>query len=188
MVTLNIQTNFNGILGRLDELQKDVATKALARSLNRTIETAKTHMARNIAKEYNITVSKAKDKLYIRRATPAQGRYGLVAVLGADSRKRSVNLIRYAARETKRGLTAKQLKTKGQTVISSKGFIANGGRTVFRRVGKGRLPIVPIQGPEVPQMFNTKRVQIPVREQMLKRFPEIFAREAEYYIKRFNGG
>jgi hypothetical protein len=37
---------------------------------------------------------------------------------------------------------------------------------VFRRTGQGRLPIEPMQVIDVPQMFNTRRINERVRERM----------------------
>lgn len=189
MVTLNISTNFEARIRALDQLREDIRQKALASALNKTVAQGKTAMARGIADEYNITVTAVKEKLYTRNARASQGKYGMFAVLGAETRggKRSVNLIRFQAKQTKKGLTAKQLKTKGQTLITRKGFIGNDGRTVFRRLGKARLPIAPIQGLDVSQMFNTKRVNAKVVAFMKAKFPEVLQREVAFYIRRFNG-
>jgi hypothetical protein len=190
MVTLNIKTNFSNVQRQLDAMRKDIATKALASALNKTVELGKTEMARQIAREYPLTVSKAKERLSTKRAIASMGRHSLFAVLigGAKGGKRSVNLIRYQARETRKGLTAKQKKTAPRVVITGKGFIANSGRTAFRRLGKERLPIAPIQALDVPQMFNTRTINTNVREHMMRRFPDVIAREIAFFTRRFNGG
>jgi hypothetical protein len=49
-------------------------------------------------------------------------------------------------------------------------FIGNDGRTVFERVGKGRLPIRPVQVIGVSQMFMFR----PVHDRVIKRITDEF--------------
>ena len=39
---------------------------------------------------------------------------------------------------------------------------------------------------DVPSMFNTKRLNKVVVQKMLDKFPEVFEREARFYVARFN--
>jgi hypothetical protein len=66
-------------------------------------------------------------------------------------------------------------------------FIGNQGRTVFRRVGKERLPINAVQTIYVPQMFNTGRIKDVVVKLMREKFPVIFEREAKFYLSKWKG-
>jgi hypothetical protein len=189
MVTINVSTNFDKVQRALDSMRQDIATKAMARALNRTTDLGKTEMSRQIRAEFNISAAKVREKLFVRKATFNQGRFGLSAVLESRTPggKRAINIINFAARQTKAGLTAKIKKGGGRVLIAKRGFIGNQGRTVFMRVGASRLPIKAIQTIDVPQMFNTRRLNSKVQAYMLKRFPEVFAREAAFYIRRFNG-
>jgi hypothetical protein len=190
MVTLNVTANFGNVQRALDRMRQDVATKAMARALNRTTDLGKTEMSRQIRAEFNISATKVREKLFVRKATFSQGRFGLSATLESRTAngRRAINIINFGARQTKAGLTAKIKKSGGRVLVSSKGFIGNKGRTAFMRVGKERLPIKSLQTIDVPQMFNTRRINTKVRAYMLKRFPEVFQREAAFYIRRFNGG
>jgi cation transport regulator ChaB len=187
MVTLNIKTNFSNVQRQLDAMRKDIATKALASALNKTTEQGRTEMSRQIRAEFNITAAKVREKLFVRKATFAQGRFGLSATLESIDKRRGVNIINFAARQTKKGLTAKIKREGGRVLVSGKGFIGNAGRTAFKRVGPKRLPIKALSTLTVPGMFNTRRIKVRVTAYILKKFPEVFAREAAFYTRRFNG-
>ena len=55
-------------------------------------------------------------------------------------------------------------------------FIGNQGRTVFVRTGKDRLPIKAVNTIDVPQMFNTRRINQAVQRIMQERFATNFDR------------
>lgn len=190
MVTLSIQADFGDVFKRLDALRDDVADKALRRALDRTIEQGRTEMTRQITGEYNIRAGKVREKLFVRRATFKGGRFEMEAVLtsrDSSGRRRAINLINFGGRQTRAGLTFKVKKSGARTLIRS-GFIGNKGRTAFQRVGKARLPIKPLQTIDVPQMFNTKRINAKVVRKIRDVFPAIFEREAAFYTARFNAG
>ena len=65
-------------------------------------------------------------------------------------------------------------------------FIGNKGRTVFHRTGSGRTPIEAVSTIDVPQMFNTKRINKRVIERIQREFPVEFERAARHVIDRFN--
>ena len=90
-----------------------------------------------------------------------------------------------AAVLTKAGLSVKIRRNGGRKVLKQ-GFIGNKGRTAFERVGKARLPIKPLQTIDVPQMFNTKRINAKVVALIRERFPAIAEREVRFYLQRFN--
>jgi hypothetical protein len=55
---------------------------------------------------------------------------------------------------------------------------------VFRRVGKGRLPIEPVQVIDVPQMFNARRVNEKVRARMQQQLLVVARQQLNAAIKR----
>ena len=183
---LSISTNFPDVQRELDRLQKDVGAQATARAINRTMEQAKTAMSREIRGEFNISASKVNQSLRITRASFRDGLYRITAALESPTKRgRSLNLINFAARQTAKGVTV-NIKRGGGRKLLAGAFIANEGRTVFRRVGKARLPIQALQTIDVAQMFNTQRINSKVVSFMQSKFPEIFAREAKFYTDRFN--
>lgn len=181
-----ITNNFPDVQRQLDAMQEGIRAQATARAVNRTLEQAKTSMSREIRAEFTIPAAKVNQALRINRAS---FRSGLLAIEGAlespTKRGRSLNLINFAARQTAKGVTLK-IKVGGGRKLIPGAFIANEGRTVFKRVGQKRLPIKALQTIDVAQMFNTTRINRRVIDFIQARFPEIFEREARYYTERFN--
>lgn len=188
MISLNITANFADVQKRLDAMRDDVAAKALARAVNRTLEQARTAMSREIRAEFNISRSKVDQSLVIRRASPRAGVYAIEGRLESPTKRgRSLNLINFDARPTSKGVTVK-IKKGGPRKLIKGAFIANQGRTVFIRTGKSRLPIEARQTIDVAKMFNTRRINARVVQFMRTRFADIFEREARFYTERFNRG
>ena len=196
---LKISTNFADVQRQIERLQKSVADSALRSAVNKTMAQGQTQMVRAIAGEFNLSQSKIREKMFLRRAGFKAGRLGIEAVLESKTpggRRRAINLINFGARQTKAALTARIRKSGGRTSIQGKykrgAFIGNKGRTVFERVpgtlmkDKHSEKIQPVQTIDVPQMFNTRRINAPVVAFIKRRFPELFEREARYYTDRFN--
>lgn len=183
---VTIKHNFPAVQRQLDALHKDVAKQATVRAINRTMEQSKTAMSKEIRGEFNIAANKVSTSLRINRAHFRNGQFRIEASLESPAKRgRSINLINFSARQTSRGVSVKVKKNGPRRVIAG-AFIANGGRTVFQRVGKERLPIKALQTIDVAQMFNTRRINSKVVLFMKTKFPEIFAREAKFYTQKFN--
>lgn len=183
---LSISTNFPQVQRALDSLQAEVGAKAAARAVNATIAQAKTAMVKEIRTEYVVPASYVRDRLRIKRATFFKGVLNVEAVLDAQDKPRSANLIRFTARRTGAGVSVK-IKRAGARKVVRGAFIGNKGRTVFVRVGKERLPIKALTTIDVAQMFNTKRINAKVVQMIEAKLPAIFANEARYFTNKFNG-
>jgi len=185
---LTITHDFPQVAKRLAQLQADLGSKTLARAVNRTLEQAKTSMSKTIRAEFNLSKQKVDQTLSIKRATFRAGRFTIEGVLQSRSKRgRSLNVINFAARQNHKpggGVSVQIRRGQGRKLIRG-AFIANQGRTVFRRVGDARLPIEAVQTIDVPQMFNTKRVNAAVVKVIRAKFPEIFEREARFYLARW---
>lgn len=197
MIGLNIKSDIDKIAKRFGDLGRDMKTKAIAPALNKTVAKGRTEMARAITSEFAIKAADVRPRLNVRRASNRGG--GLVAVLEAfaSGRKgRSLNLIRFMERKVslaearRRGRkgTLKQLgfqikKSGGMKQIKS-AFIGNNGRTVFVREGDSRLPIKALQTIDVPQMFNTRRINARVVKRIQKEFPIEFERAMRWMLER----
>lgn len=189
MVAITIDADFPDIRRKLKTLQADVADKATKRALDRTVEQGKAEMTRRIREEFNLPAGKVREKLFVKRASFARGRLGLEAVLfsrDASGKRRAINLINFQARETRQGLSFKVKRSGGRSVIKQ-GFIGNKGRTAFIREGKKRLPIKALQTIDVPQMFNTRRINQAVVRKLRDVFPAVFERELRFYTAKFRG-
>ena len=122
----------------------------------------------------------------------------------ADGRRgRSLNVARFLAGAQGKGRAMTQAQarralkagpraalkvriTKGTMKTIGPAFTPNGGKTVFRRVGKARLPIEPVQTIDVGQMFNEREINREVVQFIERRWPEILEREMSYFVNQFN--
>lgn len=184
---LTINTNFPQVQRALDNLREEVAAKAAARAVNATIAQAKTEMSRQIRQEYVVDARFVRERLRIKRATFFKGVLAIEAVLSADEKPRSANLIRFVARRTKAGVSVK-IKRAGARKVVRGAFIGNKGRTVFRRITDKRLPIKAISTVDVAQMFNAKRINARVVTSIRENFARLFESEARFFVAKFNRG
>lgn len=202
MFKIDIRTNFPQVQRALAQLQADVGGRAQVSAVNKTIDFGRAEMTRQITAEFNVKAAYVRERLRVRRASAKQGRFSIEGSLigGAANRRRSANIIAFVERKTTLAQARKRSKdgTLSQLYVKVKrtgpakplkgAFIGNSGRTVFRRTGETRLPIEPVQVIDVGQMFNTKRINTVVRQRMQRKYPEIFAREARFFVERFNRG
>ena len=156
---LSVSVDLSGALKKLDTARKEVQ-RATVDALNRTAEQARTAAVRDITGTFNLQSGFVRDQIEIRKAGFHNGR--MEATLIVRKRNRSLNLIRFVEKSVtlKQREKRKKAGTLGLYVKVKKGgkntqlkgaFIGNSGRTVFQRVGKGRLPIEPLQAIGVGQ-------------------------------------
>ena len=171
-MNINIRTNFPDVAAALARLEQSIASQVLARALNKAVEQARTQMSRQIRSEFNLTAGYVRERLRIKRAFAKGGQFSLSAeLIGGDGRRRSANVIAFNARQLPGGVSVVIRKGNRKTIKGS--FIGNKGRTVFKRVGKARLPIQPVRTIDVAQMFNTRRINAAVVAAINGKFPEI---------------
>jgi hypothetical protein len=200
--TINIRNNFPAVAKRLEELADEVGNKALVRAMNTTVDQGKTQMARQISQEFRVSVGKAKERLYVSYARVKGGlRFqaellaGRPGGLHGNDDWRGMNLINFVGalpRRSKKGKLAQlkfQIKRAGGRKVIPGAFVATnkktGGTAVFIREGSGRYPIKTITTIDIPQMFNTRRVNEVVRAVMVKRFETNFSRELRGVLKGY---
>jgi len=199
--TISIRNNFPAVAAALDRVAVETGNRAMVRALNATIKQGKTAMARQISKEFRVTVGQAKDRLDVSYAR-TKGGFKFEATLLATrpgglhgNDWRGMNLIHFVIRTPTRngkgqmGQLQFQIKRAGGRKTIKGAFIATsrktGGRAVFVREGKSRMPIAVKTTIDVAQMFNTKRINSVVREVMLQRFDANFKRELRAVLKGF---
>ena len=96
---------------------------------------------------------------------------------------RSMNLIAFhtgggrVLKSGKRQQLRFKIRRDGGNKQITGAFIGNKGRTIFIRDGKSRLPIKAVNTIDVLQMFNTKRINLAVREALLASLESNFDRE-----------
>ncbi len=196
MITIDVRHNIREQAAQLSRLSRDLQDKATSMALNKTTEKGKVEMTRVITAEFNIKASELRPRLNVHKAS-AKGNQ-LVAMLQAfpsRSAGRSLNLIHFlerkislaeARRRGKKGTLNQvgfQIKKGGVKQIKG-AFIGNKGRTVFMREGKERTPIKAVQTIDVPQMFNTRRINERVVRKIQAEFPVEFVRAVRFLLDR----
>ena len=185
---ISISHNFADVARQLENLQRDIADKALASALNKTVAQAKTAMSREIRGEFNLPAAKVNQALSITRARATRGRLQLEASLQSPTKRgRSLNLGAFKARQTRKGVTF-QVSRQGARKLIPGSFLINGGKTVMIREGKKRLPIKALQTIDVAQMFNTRRINARVVRMIEDKLPQIMDNEVRFFTDRFNRG
>lgn len=182
-----------------DQFARD---QAMAAALNKVAERGRAEVNRAVTERYAIKGDEVRNSLSLRRAAARGGRLqATIEVFGSPTRRgRSMNLIRFLAaaqgggaavktrgsRLSKRDLAqlGRQLgfvirKGAGPKTIPG-AFVGNRGRTVFRRTGKARLPIEPVQVIGVSQMFSSREI----RARVLARINEVLGVEVDRAVKR----
>lgn len=189
MISLSIKTDFKDVQRSLDRLSLDLQKRVVPAALNKVAAKAKTEMKQQITSEYNLKSAEVNERLRVIKAGRSLNQW--LAVLDPFSsrkRGRSLNMIHFLENKTtlaeakrrKAGGTVNQLHFKIKRVGGKKlvegAFIGNKGRTVFVRTSGDRLPIKALSTIDVPQMFNTKRIQSKVLARIEKEIQVEFDR------------
>lgn len=203
MITINIRTNFSEVARRLEKLPDEIANKAMAMALNQTIDQGKIQMARTISEEFRVKFGDVKRRLYVERAK-FKGQLKLSATLMAtrpaglhgNDNWRGMNLINFVSggipKRTKTGKMRQigfQIKRSGGRKTIPGAFVATnkktGGTAIFIREGKSRMPIKTLTTIDIPQMFNTRRINQVVRNVMEQNFTKNFNHKLNAILKGF---
>ena len=181
---LDVSHTFADIGKRLERIKADISEKVIARTLNKVVDGARGQMSSAIADEFMIKKGDAAKALQVSKATFKASRFYMQATLSAPSggKRKGFNLIRFVqGKRIVGGWGKPQLKFKikraGPAVNVKGAFIGNQGRTVFIRKGKERQPIKALATIDVPQMFNTKRVNARVVKYINERLPIVMQQE-----------
>ena len=191
MIRMSVNADLNAVRGHLRKLERGMREQAIASALNRTAEMAKTAATRDITSVINLPSKYVKSRIEIARAS---ARSGILEVTLSTPGKRSANLIRFAekkvtlaegrrrAKAGTHGVYVKVRKDGGWKLIKG-AFIGNQGRTVFRRVGKSRLPIESLQAIDVPQAMFSDVGVANLKRAVATIFPKRLAHEIDRLIK-----
>ena len=170
--------NMDKVQDALNTIQKGLREKAIGPALNRTAEKARAELARAIPEEYAVRAAEVRNAVSLRKARSGNLE-ATITVFGSTSRRgRSMNLIHFLAAVQQAG---KAMKTRGAKASKADlsalnrqlgflikrggglkkidgAFVGNHGRTIFRRIGKARLPIEPLQVIGFSQMFSSRKI------------------------------
>jgi hypothetical protein len=180
---------------KLRQVGPELRDWAIPAALNKVADKGKTEVDRAIRAEYVIDAARVRNALSVRRASSKRLEFEAIINIFGSSKKRgrSLNVIHFMERKVSLAQARKRAKKKELFVVGRGGqllpilrfvfrrgsgpktiegaFVGNKGRTVFRRVGKGRLPIEPVQVIDVPQMFGSKKVSQRVLDRIKRELP-----------------
>lgn len=180
MTSLRVTLDIDPLLGSIKRLGTGLAGKAITRSLNRTIAGVKTDATRAVVAELTLKPKDIRRDLSVRRARLTQ----LEAAL--DVRIRPTGLIKFRARQTRRGVTV-QVKKRGGRQRLRHSFIAkmpSGHVGVFtRRKGAGRLPIGELFSTSAGRYLDDDQVLAPIGEAAQARFTKQLLSQVDLLLR-----
>lgn len=185
-------TGLDQIKKQLSSLSGAQLNSALSMAINKTAAKGKTEIDRAVRERYDLRRDEVSNSVTLSGASSAKLEATISIFGSAKKRGRSLNVIHFAEkkvtiaehrRRNKAG-TANQLRFKflkqgglktiaADPTLKNGPFIGNKGRTVFRRTGKDRLSIEPVQVIGVSGMFSYD----PIKKRVLRKMQEEFNTE-----------
>ena len=168
----------DAVQDRLRQVASDLQPKVLGPAINKVAEKARAEISRAIPQEFAVKASEVRNAVSLRKARSGDIE-ATITVFGSTSRRgRSMNLIHFLAAVQQAGKTIKKRGVKASKADLSAlnrqlgflikrggglkkiegAFVGNQGRTIFRREGKARLPIEPLQVIGFSQMFSSRKI------------------------------
>jgi hypothetical protein len=173
-VRITVQLDERRLRGAARQLGHDRAPVAVARALNRTVRTVRTHASRDVAKDMGIAKGDVMKAMTLKDAT----RFTLKALVSVFGRR--MPLSRFRARQTRRGVT---YRLPGGRDLLPGGFIAtmrSDHEGVFLRRRKARLPIDEKFGPSVPYVFAKAKITDALKRLARSTFSKNLERETKF--------
>lgn len=192
------------VQANLARIPREMQAKVMQPAINKVADKARAEIARAIPEEYAVKASEVRQSVSLRRAQGGNLQ-AVIDVFGSKSRRgRSANLVRFlaavqaagqafkarGAKASKRDLAALDqqlgflIKKSGGIKKIEGAFIGNKGRTIFRRTGKGRLPIEPVQVIGFSQMFNSRKINRRVMDKIRAELPVEIDRALKMVLAR----
>ena len=185
MITVKV-LNVGAVKDRLDKQVQRVRDKAIAPAINKVVEKARAEISRAISQEFAVKASEVRSAIALRKAR-AGTLEAIVEIFGSTHKRgRSLNLIHFlaavltagqsvnvrgsrASKSALAGLSGQLgflIKRAGGLKKLDGAFIGNKGRTIFRRTGRSRLPIEPLQVIGFSQMFSSRRISSRIQDKI----------------------
>lgn len=175
VIQLDIKSDLDRMVKNLSRDQKEKVPKALNSTINKVATTIRKEGVQELSKETGIKQKNIRQQVVIRKSNFNT----LSATIKASGSH--PNLIRFNAKQTKKGVSAAPWKKRR---VFPGSFIGNQGRTVFKRVGKSRLPIKPLFGPSIPREFIRDKTIKLFNTTGINRFREVFPRELKFQLSK----
>lgn len=204
MIKVSVRVDDSATRKALKRLQDDMQAKVLQPAINKVAEKARAEINRAIPEEYAVKASEVRSAINLRKAS--RGRLEAVIEIFGSARKRgrSLNLVHFlaavhaagrahkvrGAKATRKDLAALDrelgflIKRAGGLKKIAGAFVGNKGRTIFRRIGSGRLPIEPMQVIGFSQMFNSRRINQRIMDKINAEMPVEIDRALRLLMRR----
>jgi hypothetical protein len=174
VISISVEVDIRKAVEMLNALERELVPRAASAALNRVAVSARAVAVQEIARVTGLTQAEVRQHLDIRTAN----RNYLAASISA--KPWSPNIIRFAARQTKAGVSAAPWRNRR----THKGtFIGNQGRTVFVRTSRNRLPIKAVHGPNVPREFMQGYALAAMQAKVAERFALEFERALAQFMR-----
>lgn len=174
-VTINVKHDLKRTLKSLNDQGKKAVPRAMNSAINRTATQVRTQAVRSLAKQTGFKQKAIRVNQFLRKGSIRD----LTASL--TTKGRASNLINFGARQTKKGVSAAPW---GKRRIFKGTFIGNNGRTVFRRVGKKRLPIKAMYGPNLGKEADREPTRSVIAKTARQRWPINLREKLEFFLRR----
>jgi hypothetical protein len=197
---LTIKVDTKQVERMLKGLSDAIKGTAIREAVNKAAAKGNTEMKRRISREFNIKAGEVGGQLDLIKAGK-QFAAVTATILALPKRKgrRARNVIEFIERKVTLAEARRRLKSgtrnllryeirRGRKVTIPGSFIvtANRGTFVAQRQGKTRFPIQSVQTIDVPQMFNTQRINREVVRRLEDEFlPQEIDRAIQYALKRY---
>jgi hypothetical protein len=197
---LTIRVDTRQVEKMLAGLSDAVKGTAIREAVNKAAAKGNTEMKRRISREFNLKVGEVGNQLDVVKAGKKFAAItATILALPKTRGRRARNVIEFLERKVTLAEARRRLKSgtrnvlrfeirRGRKVTIPGAFIttANRGTFVAQRVGKARLPIQSVQTIDVPQMFNTQRINREVVRKLEQEFlPQEVDRAIQYALKRY---
>lgn len=189
-------------MDKIKRLEEQVKTKAMVSAINKTATQTKNLATRLIRKSYLVKSEDLKDKIIIQKASKNR----LEALVISKKKGGGIELTKYSARMTRKGLSVKVKRSGGRSVIPN-AFIGQGsafvregekthiprkgywaGKTIKRGERKGepilRQRLKKLYGPTIADLMGSKDIELQLYKFARVKVVEIFMNEVRFYMKR----
>jgi hypothetical protein len=187
-IGIDVRANTKEVERMLRDVDKNLIPRATVRALNRTAKSVRTKAARATAKETGLKVKEVKPRIDLDRASFRRLSASVIAGRWAP------NLIRFTTKRQRQnaavGKRPKQglkVRVRGKRTLYSGAFIAPTGNTqvVLKRKGRTRLPVEPVLGPVLGNIFITREISRQVILHANETFLKEFTTAATFYLQKY---
>lgn len=182
---IDVRSNTAQVVAELNADMVNV-NKAQARALNRTAEQLRTEAGRQIRADYNVTLRGIRQASLVKRASTTS-KFPRAEVIFSG---RSINLVEFGARQTKKGVTVQVKKRGGRKLIEHaflqiiKGGQNAGKKGAFRRTGKERYPIHFLPSLAIPQMVASRAINAALLKFADEKYTDNLEHELIFLMKK----